>query len=509
MGKRLIALSLTCILFLAGCSNTAGQPSAQPEPTPTPSTQPAAADFTLPYQPNASLHPITGTNKTNLAFSSLVYQGLFELDNTFTPHGVLCSGQSSDASGLIWTLSLAKAFFSDGSAVTADDVVRSLTAARSSELYAPRFRDVQSIAATDISTVTITLSRPNSALPALLDIPIIRDSSDGSMPLGSGPYRFVENDGPLHLLRNPSAPENVPEKIFLYPVTAADELIYAFDAGEVSMVVSDLTGANALGYSSGYETFDYPTTTMLYVGFQTSWGVCSNAMIRRALSFCFDRETVSDSLLAGHADPTCLPFSPRCALHSETYEQQESYDPDIAAQLLSDAGYDAGEDGLLYRYGSPLSITFIVNTDNPFKVTIAEYLADELTQLGIAVELKKLSWDDYMYALNYGLFDLYLGEVALTADFDLTPLLEPNGGLNYGRYSNPETSGLLNTLRACSKEELSSAVDAFSTQFAVDCPLAPLCFKEHSVLTQWQTLSGLNPTRQNPFYQLKSLRFRA
>lgn len=509
MGKRLIALSLTCILFLAGCSNTAGQPSAQPEPTPTPSTQPAAADFTLPYQPNASLHPITGTNKTNLAFSSLVYQGLFELDNTFTPHGVLCSGQSSDASGLIWTLSLAEAFFSDGSAVTADDVVRSLTAARSSELYAPRFRDVQSIAATDISTVTITLSRPNSALPALLDIPIIRDSSDGSMPLGSGPYRFVENDGPLHLLRNPSAPENVPEKIFLYPVTAADKLIYAFDAGEVSMVVSDLTGANALGYSSGYETFDYPTTTMLYVGFQTSWGVCSNAMIRRALSFCFDRETVSDSLLAGHADPTCLPFSPRCALHSETYEQQESYDPDIAAQLLSDAGYDAGEDGLLYRYGSPLSITFIVNTDNPFKVTIAEYLADELTQLGIAVELKKLSWDDYMYALNYGLFDLYLGEVALTADFDLTPLLEPNGGLNYGRYSNPETSGLLNTLRACSKEELSSAVDAFSAQFAVDCPLAPLCFKEHSVLTQWQTLSGLNPTRQNPFYQLKSLRFRA
>ena len=114
-----------------------------------------------------------------------------------------------------------------------------------------------------------------------------------------------------------------------------------------------------------------------------------------------------------------------------------------------------------------------------------------------------------MYALNYGLFDLYLGEVALTADFDLTPLLEPNGGLNYGRYSNPETSGLLNTLRACSKEELSSAVDAFSAQFAVDCPLAPLCFKEHSVLTQWQTLSGLNPTRQNPFYQLKSLRFRA
>lgn len=509
MRKHLIAFSLALLFFLGGCADSAEQPSVQPDETPSPSIQPTLRQFTLPYQPNASLHPITGNNKTNLALSCLVYQGLFELDNTFSPQGVLCSGYFSEQDGLIWTFTLAEAFFSDSSAVTADDVVYSLTLACNSELYSARLKDVQSIVSGPDGEVVITLSRPNSALPALLDIPIIRDTEDGSMPLGTGAYVFAEDDGPLRLCRLPSAPQTAPEEISLSPVAAADDLIYAFDAGDVSMVISDLTGANALGYSSGYEAFDYPTTTMLYVGFQTARGVCSDPLIRQALSRSFDRDTVSDSLLAGHADATCLPFSPRSKLHGAQHEQSGCYDPAAATSLLSDAGFTADEDGLLYRYGTPLSLTFIVNTDNPFKVTIAEYLTKELTHLGISVDLKKLSWDDYMTALTYGSFDLYLGEVALTADFDLTPLLEYGGGLNYGNYSSTETSALLSALRTCGEASQAQAAAALSDRFLTDCPFAPLCFKEYSVLTQWQTVSGLTPTRQNPFYQLESLRFNA
>lgn len=509
MRKHLIAISLAVLFLLGGCADSAVHPSVQPDETPSPSVSSAPRQFSLPYQPNASLHPITGRNKTNLALSCLVYQGLFELDNTFTPHGLLCSKYFSEQDGLVWTFTLAEAFFSDASAVSANDVIYSLTLARSSEMYAERLKDVRSIAPGEDDTVVITLSRPNSAFPALLDIPIIRDTEDGSMPMGTGAYEFVEDDAPLRLQRKFSTPQTAPKEILLFPVAEADDLIYAFDAGEVSMVISDLTGSNALGYSSGYETFDYPTTTMLFVGFQTAYGICSNPLIRQALSRSFDRDTVSGSLLAGHADATCLPFSSHSTLHSAQHEQSGRYDPSAALSLLSGAGYAAGEDGLLQRYGTPLSLTFIVNTDNPFKVTIAEYLTEELTNMGISVDLKKLSWDDYMSALTYGSFDLYLGEVVLLADFDLTSLLEYRGALNYGNYSSGETSALLGTLRSCSEEARPRAAAALSEQFLIDCPFAPLCFKEHSVLTQWQIVSGLTPTRQNPFYQLESLRFDA
>ena len=46
-------------------------------------------------------------------------------------------------------------------------------------------------------------------------------------------------------------------------------------------------------------------------------------------------------------------------------------------------------------------------------------------------------------ALEAGRFDLYLGEVALTADFDLSALLSSDGALNYGRWQDEQTDLLL------------------------------------------------------------------
>ncbi len=504
MRRTLIALTLCLALCLTACSEIATTPPEEPEVTPTPVATPIRQEFALPYYPDANLHPILGSNRVNMVLNSLVYQGLFALDNTFTPHGVLCREYSVSGDGRIWTFTLGDSTFSDGSPVTAAEVVDSLNAARVSTLYADRLADVQSISAGENGTVILTLSQPNKLLPALLDIPVIHDLQDGSMPLGTGPYRFAEDGGPLRLIRTDQGVDSAPKEIPLVAIDGADELIYAFDSGRISLTVSDLTGANALGYSAGHEAYDFPTTAMLYVGFQTTSGPCSEAAVRQAISRSFDRDTVSGSLLAGHADATCLPVSPHCALYHPAYETTGGYDPFAADALLADAGYAKGEDGLLHRGRSTLSPTFVVNTDSPFKLAVAEYLAGQLTDMGMDVVLKKLVWDDYLAALTAGEFDLYLGEVMLTADFDLRPLLSADGALNYGGYQSDQIDMAQFVLRF-----VGTGSTYLLDQFQAETPFAPLCFKKHSVLTQWQAISGLNPTRQNPFYNLESLRFNA
>ena len=508
MHRSLIALGLIVTLLLSGCTKNSPPPEYTTEPTPNVSAIVTQTSFSLPYYPNASLHPIISNNRANLILSNLVYQCLFELDNTFTPHEVLCSGFSVSEDGLTWTFTLGSSFFSDGSPVTANDVVSSLELARTSDLYAGRLSDVLLIAADTEQTVSIVLAHPNGALPCLLDIPIIRDPGDGSMPLGTGAYTFVEDNGPLRLARSASAPKNVPREILLTPIETADDMIYAFDSGEASLVVSDLTGANALGYSSGYEIFDYPTTTLLYVGFQTKTGPCREPLVRHILSRSFDRDTVAISLLAGHASATCLPFSPLSALHSAKHEVLGEYDSSVGEEL-EQIGYSADENGQLYKGRVPLSLTFVVNTDNSFKLAVAEYLSGQLAELGISVDLQKLAWDDYLSALDRGAFDLYLGEVSLTADFDLSALIGTNGTLNYGNYSGAEMDSLLTQLHTAAAEDRPRAAAALLDYFQSETPLAPLCFKKHAVLTQWKSISGLTPTRQNPFYNLESLRFSA
>lgn len=47
-------------------------------------------------------------------------------------------------------------------------------------------------------------------------------------------------------------------------------------------------------------------------------------------------------------------------------------------------------------------------------------------------------YDTYVSMLQSGSFDAYYGETQLTPDFDLRPLLSPQGGLNYGSYSSED-----------------------------------------------------------------------
>lgn len=506
--KKLPALLLVLGL-LTGCAAQVTQAPVSPQPDTDPDISAAQPqEFSLPYCPNASLHPITGRNQLNILLSSLVYQGLFELDNTFTARPVLCSGASVSEDGLLWTLTLGDHTFSDGSPVTAQDVVSSLELARGEGLYAGRLSGIRRAAAEDDSTVLISLSAPNGLLPALLDIPIIRDNGDGSMPLGTGPYFFVEDDGPLRLARRDGASAAAPAEIPLVAIDAADDLIYAFDCGDISLISADLTGSNALGYSSGYEVFSYPTTCMVYVGFQTGSGACKSAAIRSAISRCFDRGTVAGSIFSGHAAAASLPVSPFSPLYSAGQELSTVYGSE-ATGLFLQAGCAVGEDGLLYLGRTPLTLTFVVNTDNSFKLAAAEYLAQQLTELGITVELERLTWEDYTKALESGSFDLYLGEVTLTGDFDLTALLTKDGALNYGGFDSPELEALLAALRAAGDGELAQTADALWTQFSADAPFAPLCFKNYAVLTRWGSISGLNPTRQDPFYGFENLRFGA
>ena len=70
--------------------------------------------------------------------------------------------------------------FSDGSPLTGAEVAASLEKARTSALYAARFAEIGAITAGE-GTVTVALTRANGGLPALLDIPIVKET--GGIPL--------------------------------------------------------------------------------------------------------------------------------------------------------------------------------------------------------------------------------------------------------------------------------------------------------------------------------------
>ena len=504
--RRLLALLLAGCLFLGltGCNADPPEPaeSAEPSPTPTPTQAVQSARFSLGYDPTAPLHPITGSSQVNHDLTGLVYQCLYELDNDFAPQPVLARSSSVSEDGLTWTFTLDPgAVFSDGTPLTAQHAADALNAARTSALYGGRLAQVTGAWAGEDGALSVSLSAPNGALPALLDIPVVLEQEEGP-PLGSGYYCYETAGDNLFLRANPlhahaaALPYDV---IPLTPVTNAAERIAAFDSGSITAVTTDFSGAYALSYSSSYETCDYPTTTLIYVGFRTASGPCRSPLVRRAFAQCFDRDGLVRVLLSGHGDPALLPVHPRL---SGGAGETLAFDPESAAALLEQAGYTRNEeDGLLYLGNTPLSVTLLVNSDNETRQRMAEQLALNLQELGVTVTVDRPAWKDFNAALASGSFDLYIGEVQLTGDLDPSVLL--TGTLNYGGFDSAETVQALWTWQAASGPARDQAARQLWTLLEQEVPVAALCFKRGSLLVRWGMASDLTPTRANPFYRME------
>ena len=89
------------------------------------------------------------------------------------------------------------------------------------------------------------------------------------------------------------------------------------------------------------------------------------------------------------------------------------------------------------------------------------------------------------------------------ADFDLSPLLSSSGSLNYGGWRDGQTDALLSTFASAQGAERTAAAQALWSYLVQQVPIAPICFKNGSVLTQWGRLSGLDPVRGNVFHHLE------
>lgn len=504
-GTRTAGALLALALLLTGCKGEP-QPTSTPTPEPTPTPAPTATPeprtlpFTLPFNAAGSFHPITGADRANLTLAPLLYRGLFALDGSFTPRNDLCAGYSVSEDGLIWTFRLADVTFSDGSDLTGKEAAASLNLARQSTRYAGRLSGISRVTAEE-GAVAVTLTEPNGALPALLDVPIVKETGDGARPLGTGPYVL---DGEGEDLRLMARQTGLPRKIIpLRSIGAGEDLVYAFDAGEVSLVNTDLTGTDALGYSGRLEATDYLTSTLLYLGCNTEKGPCAEEAVRRAVGLALDREEAAARLLANHAVAAALPIHPAAAGYDADLAATLS-DPAQVARTLADAGWTPAEDGLLHRGRTSLTLRLLVNQENTYKVSLAQFLESCLESLGVGVEVQKVPFETYLEGVETGNFDLYLGEITMTADFDPTALISTEGSLNYGKFQDNATEDLLKVWRSARGTARTTAGKALYADLAQKAPILPICFKNGSVLTQWGQISGLQPAPHDVFAGLET-----
>ena len=489
---------LLAVLLLAGCQQQQQQEPkdelilpSQEEPASTEKTPILPEVFTLPYDAAHTLDPITCEDGMQQVVGTLLYEGLFAQSPQQEPENVLCSSYSYDAATFTYTFTLRSgAAFWDGTPLTASHVAAALNRAKTSARYSARLRQVRSVSGSG-ETVTVTLTAANTGFPALLDIPIVKSGTETDLvPVGTGPYRFDSQE--ICLVRNESwwnSAQLPTARIALSNVKNRDLMLYQFQSHDIQLITADLTGTDSVSATGNTSYQDAGTTVLQYVGCNTSRKPFDDPKLRQALSLGIDRSGLISAFLSGHGTAVQFPVPAESPLYPA--ELETVYSHDDFGSAMAEAGFASGHQR---------SVTLLVNEENSFKVSAATYVAECLSDYDLQVTVRTLPWEQYTAALSAGNFDLYYGEVKLTADWNLSALLGSGGGLNYGRWSDAATDELLAAYAAAT--DRTAAMKALCAHLQEQSPILPVCFKSVSVMYQSGTLENLTPTAVNPFYGL-------
>lgn len=451
--------------------------------------------FTLPYHSGETWDPLTCRDGVQMTLASLVYETMYVLDETFTPHPQLVERSEYDAETFTYTLYVRDGVrFSDGVVMTAQDVADSLRRAILSPRYGTRLQQVEKVSV-DGDTVKVKLLEDNRAFTSLLDIPVVQSGTEQALvPVGTGPY--VPSEDLTLLLPNSAWWQNqaLPfTEIHLLPYKSEEAAAYAFSSNDVHLFVYDLLNdANVLSASDD-SSIGVDTAVMHYLAFNFQREQMNDPALRRGISLAIERDTVVNACLAGHAVATQFPISPASPLYPAHLETDTS--SAAVQKALTELSLTDGEEKHKLR--------LLVNSENSFKVAAAENIALTLNRYDFEVTVEVLDWEEYLYAISVGGYDLYYGECKLGSDWDLSALLQEEGLLNFGGYVNPETEALLLEAKSAEESERAEAVETLCRHLQEFAPIIPLGFKQVDLLLPQGAVDGVTPTATNPFYGLE------
>lgn len=488
--KRLLAILLLVCLF-AGCTAqpdayipTGGGFDGDAVPS-TPTQTSTNTELRLPYDKNGSFHPYTATDLNNRSLLSLVYQGLFAMNDNYAPTPILCKNYQVSADLREWTFYLENATFSDGQPVTAQDVVTSLNTANAQGFYAGRFRQVKGIWAANDGSVHITLNTPMSNLPLLLDVPIIKASQkNAAIPLGTGPYILEDTADGKQLRRQVAWWCNaaLPVSAQIIPLdhgTTQRELWDLYKFSGLSMVCTDAY----VDFRGDYELWESENGVFLYMTCNMKSKVFSDPAVRSALTFAIDRDMLVKKFYRGFAHSATLPASPSFPSYSTTLAEKYAYQPEKFALVVTESNKTGSE------------IVLLVNRDDPLRLTTAQAIAEMLTAAGLVVTIPEVSGTDYFNKLKWGEFDLVLGQTKLSPNMDLTAFFGDQGSLNYGNIGDV-------AFHSMSLESLADSGNYQTLHKMVmeDGRLCPILVRSDAVYGRRGCFPGLAPSRDTIFY---------
>lgn len=436
-------------------------------------TTEAVGDVKLPFFKGKHINPFLTDSPTNLSLSTLLYDSLFIMNDDWSSSPLIAKEFQNNGKEV--TVKLVDGIcFSNGNSLTAYDVVYSFKLAKESSAFKGRLANF-SKATAGSDTVTFTLTKPDIYAQQCLTFPIVQNGSGtANLPIGSGRYVLRNNKGQYILTANQNNTRNetlTTKIISLVPITAEEDEIYRVQTGALSYYYNDMSTGEFTKLTAS--TVPIKTNNLIYIGCNGTNSFFKDKNAVTALRLAIDKGSLADTVFDNFCTITETPFNPDWFSLKDVSQTAYEYNIIKAGNLLDELGYSYAPGDKSYRYDADGYLTFkiIVNKENPTKINCAKFIGKALINLGINVSLEALEFDDYVKALKNGDFDLYIGEVRISPNMDLSCFFSTNGSASYGITSN--------TIKNAYSDFRAGSIDinTFLGVFEEEAPFIPVCYR--------------------------------
>lgn len=343
---------------------------------------------------STNVNPIGNSSALMLAATWHVFEGLYDMDlHTYKTYNALAADKPVKVSDTEYTVALREgAKFSDGTDVTADDVVNAFELNMADATYGAFLEFIDTVAKKDDKTVAFTLKYPfDSLLEGRLSVvkifPAIQTVDDlKTAPIGSGPWKYDKINGD-----DQGAIEFLPNEYYNGSLKASADSMHwdvllddtsrttALQEGSVQ-VMENVPDANADQLTAAGATVDYiQGFNQAFLMFNTQKAPFNDKRVRQAFFYAIDVDKLISNAMNGHAAKVTS-FLPKDHKNYHEASTVYTYDKDKAASLIKEAGAEGTE------------LELMVN--NNWVKNLAAQIKNDLEAAGLKVTINetKIDW---------------------------------------------------------------------------------------------------------------------
>lgn len=323
---------------------------------------------------------------------------------------------------------------------------------------------VKSVEAVDESTVKFVTKEPYAFFTGEINsVPIfsmkaykqLGAEKFAKFPIGTGPFKFVEykTDDQVVLKRNDAyhIKPNL-EKVVFRIIPDKSVSAIALQTGEIDISLQ-IPPTEVDKVTANGKVHIVPNTTgwYRYAAFNFDNPLFQDLKVRQAIRMSIDMSAAVKAIFNKEslAEPAYGPVPPGILGRSDEWKSLSSYNPEKAKQLLAEAGWKPGADGILTKDGKPFK--FVLKTPNDVnRSKLGVIMATQLKQIGIACTPQAQEWATHLEDIRKGNVEMFLMGGGSTDDglLYMFHTAFAKGGSHDTRYKNPELDALLDKARA-------------------------------------------------------------